>query len=133
MVLDDVSEEAFDLLVEWLYSKTIKTTGTDLLTLAQLWELGRRILAPKLQNAAIRALRERLGFGSLEELPATTLEYINDTLSNTPIYDMLVSYLSYGIRYTHLVQMTPIIPDGLIKGVMIALRVKVNELLEMGN
>ena len=55
MRLEDVSEDTFNILVQWVYEQKVKsvTDHPGFIALVELWQLAERFLMPKLQNDAM--------------------------------------------------------------------------------
>jgi hypothetical protein len=102
--LDGISSSAFGLLIQWIYTHSIKDAkDRDMLSLAQLWDLGDRFLIPKLQNAVILILWELLGEdekkgAGLEAdiMSDAFLQYVFRTESGyNPMQRLVIQYLAH--------------------------------------
>jgi hypothetical protein len=92
--LDDTTEGAFGLLVQWLYSQKLEyddgAGGVTAENLVRLWVLAGKLLIPRLQNLAVDLLEEiRVAKGSI---PIKELEYVYE---NTKVLNPLRKYLVY--------------------------------------
>jgi len=134
MTLEDVSPEVFNLKLEWVYSQDIKDGIYDLMQLVQLWELGQRLLIPKLQNVAMKTLPKQLKFGATEDVvfPRELLECICDILSNSPLYLMLVNYLSWGRSTAGLGKVVVDMQAHLTEDVMVELKIEQRRIIALG-